>query len=360
MKVAQSSLVEEPFNPVPAGPSPLTAGIDWKGAPPLLGYNSTKVKPTAQVALATELGEPLLASWRYGLGQTAAFTQRCLRALGGASGWAGTGTASSGRRVARGLLRKADQATFQVRTRELGDGGRLRLDIDALTPAGGFRDGLPIDVTALDTATGQGRTLRAAQTAPGSYRAEFDLPAPAAAAEGGGDAPATTMFSVNSPELPGSLAVFGHTRSYPREFLRTGTDEAFLRGGGGGRRRGVLSAGRIDFRSAGPFFSVRREDFTNYFLAAALFLLPLDIFLRRRTWRSVVQPTSPEARWQGGCPLRAWPHPRKRSPFSTGDFILVIEVIRYAVTVGEEAAFEDAYRQAGVLLGGSGHCLAFR
>ena len=38
---------------------------------------------------------------------------------------------------------------------------------------------------------------------------------------------------------------------------------------------------------------------------------------------------------------------------------MVLEVIRYAITVGEEAAFEDAYRQAGALLGGSGHCLGF-
>ena len=293
MKVAQSSLVEEPFNPVPAGPSPLTAGIDWKACPPLLGYNSTKVKPTAQVALATELGEPLLASWRYGLGQAAAFTSDAsARWAGEWLPWDGYGKFWA--QVARGLLRKADQATFQIRPSELGDGSRLRLDIDALTPEGGFRDGLPIDVTALDTATGQSRTLRAGQTAPGSYRAEFDLPAPAAAAEGGGDAPATTMFSVNSPDLPGSLAVFGHTRSYPREFLRTGTDEEFLRGvaAAGG---GAFSPPAAAIFAPPGHFSTRREDFTNYFLAAALFLLPLDIFLRRRTWRSVVSPTSRRA-----------------------------------------------------------------
>ena len=37
------------------------------------------------------------------------------------------------------------------------------------------------------------------------------------------------MFSVSSPELSERPYVFGHTRSYPREFLRTDTDEAFLR-----------------------------------------------------------------------------------------------------------------------------------
>ena len=38
---------------------------------------------------------------------------------------------------------------------------------------------------------------------------------------------------------------------------------------------------------------------------------------------------------------------------------MVIEVIRYAITEGEEAAFEGAYRHVAVLLEASGHCLGF-
>jgi heme-degrading monooxygenase HmoA len=38
---------------------------------------------------------------------------------------------------------------------------------------------------------------------------------------------------------------------------------------------------------------------------------------------------------------------------------LIIEVIRYAIASGEEAAFEEAQRQAGVLLEKSSHCLGF-
>ena len=38
---------------------------------------------------------------------------------------------------------------------------------------------------------------------------------------------------------------------------------------------------------------------------------------------------------------------------------MVIEVIRYTIQPGEEAAFEDAYRQAAPLLEASGHCLGF-
>ena len=288
MKVAQSSLVEEPFVPVPAGPSPLTAGIDWKNAPPLLGYNSTKPKPTADVALATELGEPLLATWRYGLGQTAAFTSDATaRWAGEWLTWDGYGKFWA--QVVRGLLSKTEQATFQARQTELGDGRRLRLDIDALTPEGGFRDRLPIDIIALDTASGESHAARAEQTGPGSYRAEFDLSPPDTAAAG----VATTLFSVSSPTLLERPYVFAYTRSYPREFLQTGTNEDFL--------RALASAthGRFAPTPAEIFapparFSPRQRDLTNYFLAAALLLLPIDIFLRRRTWKQ--SPTVPSPR----------------------------------------------------------------
>ncbi len=281
MKVAQSSLVEEPFVPLPAAPSPLAAGIDWKNCPPLLGYNSTKPKPTADIALATELGEPLLATWRYGLGQTAAFTSDAsARWAGEWLTWDGYGKFWA--QLVRGLLRKSEQSAFQVRQTELGDGSRLRLDIDALTPEGGFRDRLPIDVTALDAGSGQTRTARAEQIGPGSYRAEFDLPAIGDAAAPG--IAATTLFSVSSPDLLERPSVFGHTRSYPREFLRTDTNEDFL------RSLAATGRGRFEPTAAGVFappahFSPRRVDLTNYFLAAALLLLPIDIFLRRRTWK---------------------------------------------------------------------------
>lgn len=38
---------------------------------------------------------------------------------------------------------------------------------------------------------------------------------------------------------------------------------------------------------------------------------------------------------------------------------MVIEVIRYTIRPGEEASFEDAFRQAAPLLEASTHCLGF-
>ena len=48
--------------------------IDVDAAPFLLGYVVTRPKPTSEVILATEAGDPLLAWWRYGLGMSVAFT----------------------------------------------------------------------------------------------------------------------------------------------------------------------------------------------------------------------------------------------------------------------------------------------
>ena len=96
------------------------------------------------------MGEPLLATWRYGLGQTAAFTSDAeARWAGEWLGWDGYGKFWA--QVVRGLLRQSEAATFQVHATEIDGGRRLRLDVDALTPDGGFRDRLPIDITGLDT-----------------------------------------------------------------------------------------------------------------------------------------------------------------------------------------------------------------
>ena len=39
---------------------------------------------------------------------------------------------------------------------------------------------------------------------------------------------------------------------------------------------------------------------------------------------------------------------------------MVVEIIRYKIASGQEAAFEDAYRQAQPHLTASPHCLAYR
>ena len=67
-------IIEEPFYPLPASPSPVLKGIDQNDLPGLFGYNGTSPKGTARLDLLTTRGDPLLATWQYGLGRSAAWT----------------------------------------------------------------------------------------------------------------------------------------------------------------------------------------------------------------------------------------------------------------------------------------------
>lgn len=73
-------VIEEPFAAVPLtgadgqASSPILAGLDLASAPLLLGYNGTTPKAAARLALLTPRGDPLLATWQYGLGRSVAWT----------------------------------------------------------------------------------------------------------------------------------------------------------------------------------------------------------------------------------------------------------------------------------------------
>lgn len=67
-------LVEEPFFPFLATSSPILSGVDLGSVPTLWGYNGATAKPIARTILATPRGDPLLATWQYGLGRSAVWT----------------------------------------------------------------------------------------------------------------------------------------------------------------------------------------------------------------------------------------------------------------------------------------------
>jgi Mg-chelatase subunit ChlD len=65
-------LVNRTFTPALAGSSELLKGID--AVPQLDGYVATTAKGAANVIFASDQGDPVLASWQYGLGRTVAWT----------------------------------------------------------------------------------------------------------------------------------------------------------------------------------------------------------------------------------------------------------------------------------------------
>jgi Ca-activated chloride channel homolog len=266
MKVAQNSLIEEPFQAQVVRDAKVLEGISWSQSPLLLGYNSTKLKPTADLLLATETGAPLFASWRFGLGQTAAFTSDVKSRW--ASEWLRwTGFGKFWTQAVRTLMRRADRGQFQVNVQETDD--RLCVNVDAVRPDGSFANEMSLSVVSADM-EGRTESATATQIGPGRYIAELPLPKQG-----------VRLISVSTPNSP--PAKLSYTRSYPWEFLDTRTNRKAL------KELVQISHGRLDPKEnevfqTGPSVPGHRIDLAPWLLAFAATLLPVDIFLRRRRW----------------------------------------------------------------------------
>lgn len=71
-----SPWVEQPLALRAGEDTPLLSDIDVSFAPPLGGYVKTELRPTADLLIASEQGDPVLARWRYGLGAVAVFSSQ--------------------------------------------------------------------------------------------------------------------------------------------------------------------------------------------------------------------------------------------------------------------------------------------
>lgn len=74
IEASKSAIKEEPFAIISAARAGFMRGLTPGKAPFLLGYVMTRPRPGTKVLLLTETGDPLLATGRFGLGRTAAFT----------------------------------------------------------------------------------------------------------------------------------------------------------------------------------------------------------------------------------------------------------------------------------------------
>jgi len=74
LRVTRSLVVKESFLPIINAEGPLTSGINWQNVPPLEGYTVTTPKQISTIYLLSPRKDPLLASWRYGLGRAVVFT----------------------------------------------------------------------------------------------------------------------------------------------------------------------------------------------------------------------------------------------------------------------------------------------
>lgn len=166
---SKSAIDEQPFVPQVIRATKALAEIDMESSPFLLGYVMTRPKPTSEVILATEKGDPLLAWWRYGLGMTAAFTSDAK------SRWAAEwltwpGYGKFWTQVVRQTMRKSESRGIQIAV-ERHD-RTARLSVDAVSEVGQFLNNAQIELTVINPLLQRQKvTLR--QTAPGRYSGDF-------------------------------------------------------------------------------------------------------------------------------------------------------------------------------------------
>ena len=267
-------LVEETFTPVLAGRSAIVEGLSI--VPPLHGYVATSIKSAAQMILASEQDDPILAQWQYGLGRSVAWTSDA-KGRWAADWMRWEGAARFWGQAVRWTLVERDPSGFDTRIAERGE--RIEVTVDVDQQAAGQATELELAARFVP-ALSQGRaisvTLR--QVAPGRYR---------------GDAPAVAQGTYlvqiadrSSDSAAASLVqTTGFVLPYSAEYHARGTDEAELRRLaeiGGGRvldPEGEGEAARVFAHDLGP---VRhRRPAWPWLAAAAICLLPLDIGVRR-------------------------------------------------------------------------------
>jgi uncharacterized membrane protein/Mg-chelatase subunit ChlD len=255
------------FTPLRQAPSPILKGIDE--TPPLRGYVLTTARPTASVILKgpeKEQLDPVLATWRYGVGKSAAFTSDL------SPNWAAQWVDWDRylpfvRQLVTDVSRVANAGHLQVRA--FASGGSGVIEVDDFAPEESF---LEVQATVSGPRE-QSQSVRLKQTGPRSYEGRFDLWGRgryqvAAAAEGEG----------RSEQTMGGFVV-----AYSPEYLRFRSDPAVLRRIAertGGRVLTGQETGRDIFPADRPARSSSRP-IDDLFLLLLACLVPLDVGVRR-------------------------------------------------------------------------------
>ena len=259
-------IIEGPFFPQPAEPSPALAEVDFTRAPSLLGYVETRPKPGSLVLLSSEQGDPLLAWWRYGRGTAVAFTSDV------ESRWAAAWLewpdfARFWAQTVRHALRKDQAGNFLLRVDQ--HGRRAQVLLDAVDLEGRYLNGgrATLEVTGPQQ---NGRRLALRQIAPGRYGVEFSTPAP-------GTYHLELRFSHRG--RPTYVGRRGLAVGYADEFRARPTNHDLL------RALAETTGGQYDPEPAGVFAGRKTVPRTMpcwpYLLSAAALLLVIDVALRR-------------------------------------------------------------------------------
>lgn len=210
---SRAATSETPFRVSPRSGSPITRGISFERAPLLGGHVVTLTRPRASVLLTGPEDDPVLATWRTGLGRSATFTSD----YGGVWGKDWSRWPSAAQlfvQLARSLVRSQDDAGVLLDT-SISD-GNLHVSADVLTEAGS------LDAT---------RSLEALIAAPDGSFETAPLRASGAGRYAGSHPlrkPGAYLVSVRDTETDQLLSSTGVELSTGDELKPTGSDLSTL------------------------------------------------------------------------------------------------------------------------------------
>ena len=169
MQASRSAIKEDIHNAIPVAEHPLLSGFERSELPPVLGYVMTRPKPTSQVILAVDSGDPLLAVSRHGLGTTMAFTADLTERWGGEwLAWDAGGRFWA--QALRAILRKDDPLGIETSLRQ--ETNSLLIDVLRHDDAGRPLNQVAWNATAFDD-QGREAPVRLLETGIGRYRASL-------------------------------------------------------------------------------------------------------------------------------------------------------------------------------------------
>lgn len=266
MTVSKSLIIEEPFSPGMDSGAPELSGIPAGSAPPLLGYVATSPKSTARVSMLSHKNDPILATWQYGIGRSAAFTSDCK------AHWAARWVTWPNynrlwAQVLRSTMRKSPSTDFQT-TVDIASGvGRVA--VDAVDDKGNFLNMLKFKGSVVSPDM-KAQPLTIEQTGPGRYEASFDAREMGSyvvnvgRSDQGQNAPEVSIVNIPySPEykdIGPNLPLLNRLVAETSGRFSPAASEVF----------------RKDFRPSKAYM-----DLWRLFALIAIFLLPVDIAVRR-------------------------------------------------------------------------------
>ncbi|MDQ6673048.1 MAG: VWA domain-containing protein [Chloroflexota bacterium] len=261
--LTRNAVVEGHVAAVVAEPSPILRSLAGD-LPALSGYVATTRKDRAITALETERGHPLLAHWQYGLGRVVAWTSDAQQ--GWASDWAAWPDAAQfWSQAIRWSLPAPVPPDFQASAQVGPDGRQVSLQVQALRDDGHFADLQDTRATG-GAPDGSAREVALPQHGPGLYALDTRVSTPGVY---------RVLFKQGARE---EVAAFSAPDSVERHSV--GSNVALLdrlATTSGGHK--LADVGDIARPGQGPAPTI---DLWPWPVAAALLLLPFDIFLRRR------------------------------------------------------------------------------